>query len=152
MTEVNIYELSKTQWQKAMPKLLEQVISRNNNKVHVLCDDENYMQELDDLLWTFEQLAFVPHATYKDKQLESNPIVLSVNDNINNKANILVITGTKIPSNLQAFEKIIIMYQNTDKIRRDMVNNHCKKFNELNIKCNFFKQNGVGSWERSMGV
>lgn len=151
MTEGNFYTLVKSQWNKSLPKLLEQIISRGN-KVHVFCDDEAFMNELDNLIWTFEQLAFVPHGTFKDPMPEVTPIILSTEENKLNNANILVITGKKLPSNLSDFDKIIFMHHETDKIAREQILGHMKILEKNGIKHNFFRQNGTGSWERAINV
>ena len=151
MTEANIYILQKSPWQKAFPKLLEQVVSRNN-RIHVFCDDENFMKECDDLLWTFEQLAFLTHANANDPLPMEQPILLSTAEDILNKANILAITGAKLPSNAKVFDKIILMVQEDDRIAYDKVKTHIKGLESQAIKCNFFKQSATGSWERTSSI
>lgn len=148
MSEANIYILQKSLWKKAFPKLLEQVIARNN-KVHVFCDNENFMRECDDLLWTFEQLSFLTHATANDPLPLEQPILLSTAENILNNANILVVTGAKLPTNTKIFEKVLLMVQEGDKIAREIIKTHIIGLESQSIKCNYFRQSPTGSWERT---
>jgi DNA polymerase-3 subunit chi len=148
MTEANIYTLTKTPWQKAFPKLLEQIVA-NKNRVHVICDNDNFMADLDELIWTFEQLSFIPHATMKDHNFKQSPILLSTEEENSNQATILAVTGKKIPGNVKSYEKLIYMYHEEDKLAHETVKNFIGELQKQSIVCNFFKQNGSGSWERS---
>jgi DNA polymerase III subunit chi len=147
MTEANIYQLSKSLWVKSFPKLLEGIINKGN-KVLVYCDSEEYMAKLDDLLWTFEQLAFLPHATAKDDQKEAQPILLNTTDANLNNANVLAIAGKSLPKDLAQFEKIVLMYEGSDLLSEDFIRNTINVFQSKSISYTVFKQNATGAWEK----
>lgn len=147
MTEANIYQLSKSLWIKSFPKLLEGIINKGN-KVLVYCDSEEFMAKLDDLLWTFEQLAFLPHATVKDDRKEVQPILLNTTDSNLNNANVLAIAGKSLPKDLTRFEKIVLMYQSNDPISEDFIKNTINVFQSNSIGYTVFKQNTSGAWEK----
>ena len=50
---------------------------RLGNRVYLLAPDKPAAHELDDLLWTFSQGSFVPHALYKqDTDTDSHPVLV----------------------------------------------------------------------------
>lgn len=147
MTEVLIYRPTKVSAQKVLPKLLESVIAKGNN-VHILCETDDQVAQLDDFLWTYEQLSFLPHATYKDEQVEKQPIILSVeNKNLNN-ASVLVMMSQKLPENFSDFSKLIYIADSNqgdlfEKAKAECANN--------NLKFDCFVQNEKG-WEKKEGA
>lgn len=142
MTEVLIYRPTKIAPQKVLPKLLESVIAKGNN-VHILCENDEQVKVLDDYLWTYEQLSFLPHATYQDDLLEKQPIVLSVNDNNLNNASVLVLSEPKLPQNFSIFSKVIYISDSEDNkleaLKKDCANK--------NLQVSSFVQNEKG-WEK----
>ena len=147
MTEANIYQLSKSLWVKSFPKLLEGIVNRGN-KVLVYCESDEFMAKLDDLLWTFEQLAFLPHATYKDERKEEQPILLNTTESNPNNSNVLAIAGKFLPKELTKFEKIVLMYESNDLTSEDFIKNAMKTFERKSISYTIFKQNTAGAWEK----
>lgn len=148
MTEANIYRLSKTLWGKAFPKLLENIIAKGN-KIHILCQDQQILESLDDLLWTYEQLSFLPHATIQDQRPNDQPIILSTNTTTLNKANIVAIAGNILPDNISSFEKIIYMYEANDMVANDFLKDKLSHLEKSGIKINYFTQSAAGNWERT---
>ena len=49
-------------------------------KILIIGEDKSQMDTLDDLLWTFEQISFLPHSF--ESEYESTPIVLCMIDNL----------------------------------------------------------------------
>ena len=49
-------------------------------KILIIGEDKSQIDTLDDLLWTFEQISFLPHSF--ESEYESTPIVLCMIDNL----------------------------------------------------------------------
>lgn len=147
MAEVNIYRLSKTSWYKSFPKLLENIIAKGN-RVYIFCQNQQLLESLDESLWSYEQLSFLPHATTSDPRPADQPILLSSNINNINNANILAIIGNAIPDNIISFEKIIYMYEANDVVAKDFIQNKIPALKEMGIKLNYYNQNSLGAWEK----
>ena len=143
MTEVLIYKPTKTAPEKVLPKLLESVIAKGNN-VHILCENDEQIKTLDDYLWTYEQLSFLPHATYKDDLVEKQPIVLSINDNNLNNASVLVLTEPKLPQNFSKFSKGIYISDVAENDKSEILEKECAN---NNLQISSFLQNEKG-WEK----
>lgn len=71
--------------------------------------DEETLQQLDQLLWTFSGTDFVPHC-YQDaptEVLENSPIVLGPHPEEHTAQAILLNLGSDLPAGFDAFERII---------------------------------------------
>lgn len=143
MTEVLIYKPTKTPPQKILPKLLESVIAKGNN-VHILCSNDEQVKTLDDYLWTYEQLSFLPHATYQDDLVEKQPIVLSINDNNLNNASVLVLNEPKLPQRFSKYAKVIYICDIEEKDSLDALQKECAN---NNLQISSFVQYEKG-WEK----
>lgn len=145
--EVNLYKIPEANFFKVLPKLLESIVARGN-KIVLLATNDEQISSLDDLLWVYNQLSFLPHATYKDELREENPIYItsSEQDNIIKANFIAVISENYIPLNLNAYEKYLFFYnEQTLNITKERI----KKINEMGGVCNFITQDQKGQWIKS---
>ena len=145
--EVNFYKIPEANFFKILPKLLESIIARDN-KIILLAANDEQISLLDDLLWVYSQLSFLPHATYKDELREENPIYITTSeqDNIIKANFIAVISENYVPFNLNAYEKYLFFYnEQTLNTAKDKI----KKINEMGGVCNFITQDQKGQWIKS---
>ena len=149
MQEINIYELTKTPWTKAFPKLVE-TISSKGNKVVVLCKNSESLQEMDNLLWTFEQLSFLPHVTENDPMIDQTPVLLVANNEAIAKkfSNIFALSHLEIPDEyLDQNGKFLLMFESENEVQKSLVDKAEKQANEKGMKVSKFIQTEKG-WGR----
>jgi DNA polymerase III subunit chi len=148
MTDSNIYQLTKLTWSKYFPKLVESILNKGN-KIFIYCESDKLLKELDEFLWTYEQLSFLPHATHIDEVPNKQPILLSTSEDNLNNANVLLVAGKCLPKNLLKFEKVILMYELNDALYTDFIKNVVMtEFVKNNINYSVFTQNLAGIWEK----
>lgn len=82
MLQANFYQLQTAPIKSAFPKLLENLFTKEKT-VQIVCTNDAEVEYYDMLIWTYSQLSFIPHSTYKDKYIkeQSAYITLDVNDN-----------------------------------------------------------------------
>lgn len=141
MKELNIYYPNKSFTVKFLPKILEQVSSKGHKSL-VLCNDLSQMAKIDEYLWSYEQLSFLPHVTENDEEIAQSPIVLCTKM-LNNDADVLVIPG-EVPGDLNQFSSrfnkiICICNDNQQAIPDDKIEG---------FKVSRFKQNDSGAWSK----
>lgn len=74
------------------------------NRVCLLADDRDQAGRLDDLLWTFRDISFVPHALADSADAEGVPILISWDTSPT--ADVLVNIGDRLPSTTDKFDRI----------------------------------------------
>ena len=96
MARLDLHTLETPKRARQLAALLEQ-LHREGERVVVWVADEGRRQILDDYLWTFEKLAFVPHLLWSSRLGEvDDPIVLVGEPANPNHASILVV-GDDLP-------------------------------------------------------
>ena len=82
MTRVDFYVL-----EQPTPRALDLVVCRlaekaflQGHRVHVRCASAAHAEALDDLLWTFHDTSFVPHALLGTPEAQQVPVVVDAGD------------------------------------------------------------------------
>ena len=66
MKSITFYQVQSTLYKVTIPKVIIKILEVAK-KVNFLCKDEDEMEYLDSLMWSFSQLSFIPHSTENDK-------------------------------------------------------------------------------------
>lgn len=143
MTQAIIYKLTNNPWSKVFPKVVESIVNKGN-RIHVLAE-EKMVALIDDLLWSFEQLSFLPHATCGDANLADQPIVISHNSDVKNGAKVLALANRDLPDNFQEFEKIICLF---DSESEQKIPQMLSQLSEKKVDAQLYLQNDKGAWAK----
>ncbi len=77
-------------------------------KIVLFCRDRIQLNQLDEALWTFSELDFLPHIVANDPKASRTPVILTDSDGINlPHYQILVNLSDTIPSNFAQFERLL---------------------------------------------
>jgi len=77
-------------------------------KIVLFCRDRTQLIQLDEALWTFSELDFLPHAVINDPKASRTPVILTDSDDIKlPDYQILVNLSDSIPSNFAQFERLL---------------------------------------------
>ena len=84
---------------------------KNKSRVILTSQNNQLIKDLDGLLWTFEQISFIPHSTY-DNFDESTPVFLCNKNILPNSFdlssfNVLINLDEDIPNDYKNYEKIV---------------------------------------------
>ncbi len=75
MTAIQFYHLTATPLERALPKLLEKALAGGFRALLVAPSDER-VEQLNQLLWTYDPNSFLPHGSVKDGHVDEQPILL----------------------------------------------------------------------------
>ena len=79
MAEVGFYHLLTMPLDRALPKLLERAVA-DGQRVVVVAGSPERVDYLNDLLWTYDDAAFLPHGAARDGNAERQPVWLAAAD------------------------------------------------------------------------
>ena len=114
MAEILFYHLQGQSLEKVLPALLEKSLERGWRAV-VQTSSEERLEALDAHLWTFRDDSFLPHGTWREAQAGEQPIVLTVNDDNPNGAQIrFLIEGAPVPTDAAAYQRIVLIFDGED--------------------------------------
>ncbi len=79
-----------------------------DSKMVLFSHDKTVLNKLDEALWTFQELLFLPHAMLGDPQASRSPIILTSDDHGEMPHHdILVNLSSKIPACYDQFDRLI---------------------------------------------
>lgn len=135
MQVLKIYQIQKTYFSNTLGRLTYKIYNTSNN-VQIVCK-KNDINIIDDILWTFDKLSFIPHHTENDnisiEGIKSVYITTTASDKYDN---IIYISHTPT------------IYGHTTYI----IDTQCNKYNEFVKKLPKYRikihtQKNDGSWE-----
>jgi DNA polymerase III subunit chi len=85
------------------------------NRVYIEAASEEQAQALDNLLWTFKQGSFLPHARQDGK---AAPILIGHGAEPQTEAQVLINLGTEIPTFYPRFERVAELVGPGDAVRQ----------------------------------
>jgi DNA polymerase IIIc chi subunit len=115
------YDVKEDKKPKALCKLIETIVNRGI-KVFFLLPDTDAVGYWDALLWTYEQLSFLPHVGPEDALATVTPVLMSEKEvEPLNNATVLVCAEPILPTHdfLKKFEKLV--YMSSDAVRMENI-------------------------------
>lgn len=106
MTQVEFFEVLGPRWQLALCAQVEQAFAAGQ-RVYLLADGEAGARHLDDLLWTFREDSFVPHALWQGETAVPEPVAVGWWEGNPNGANCLVLCRPAVPERVDGFARVI---------------------------------------------
>ncbi len=103
--------------------------------VLILCPDADFMQQLDETLWTIQPEAFLPHAIAGEitEDNAKQPILLSTSINQDNQANVLINGGLEVPPELTGFSHIVDFVDAWDEDLKQASRERFKTYRQLSF-------------------
>ncbi len=96
MTETLFYHLERRSLDDVLPGILEKTLERGWRAV-IRADSSERADAIDSLLWTYNDQTFLPHAQSGDGDPRRQPVLITVEDENPNNANVLFCIGGAMP-------------------------------------------------------
>jgi DNA polymerase III subunit chi len=114
VTEVLFYHLQHQPLERVLPTLLEKSLERGW-RVIVQSSSEERVEALDAHLWTYKDSSFLPHGTPKGGDAAEQPILLTVDSDNRNGANVrFLIDGAPLPEDAENYDRIVLIFDGDD--------------------------------------
>ena len=149
MTRIDFYHLQKQSLDEVLPKLVEKAYSLNK-KIKITIGNEERVEAVNSLLWTFNDEKFIPHGSKKDGFSEMQPIFISSeNDNPNNAVLLFVIDDADIDiEKISDFERIFYIFDGNSEFSLNKARILWKALKNCDNQINYWQQNSSGKWEQ----
>ena len=120
MTQVDFYLLpdDSVQQRVVFACRLADKAYRLGNRVFIHTESAEQSRQLDDLLWTFQQNSFVPHAIYQDAQHNPPPVLLAHDAEPDASRQVLINLAAEVPLFFSRFERVAELVNQDADIRR----------------------------------
>jgi DNA polymerase-3 subunit chi len=108
--DITFYHLTSKPIEKTLPNLAFKIFE-SGQRALILCKDENQMDELNHILWSFSTKKFIPHGSMKDESPELQPVLLSTNiGDLHNSPEIVIILNEQDIQDNSSFKKYSYMF------------------------------------------
>ena len=99
------------------------------NHVYMHTETEDTAKKLDDLLWTFRDISFVPHEIYNETENNEAPITIGFGNHFPNHSQVMINLDYKIPEFAEKFSRIIEIVENNEK-KKEIARQRYRQYKE----------------------
>lgn len=152
MTEVLFYHLERRSLDDALPGLIEKTLERGWKAI-VKTESAERAEAIDNLLWTYNERSFLPHAQAGDGEASRQPVFITLEDGNPNDANVLFVVGGAEPSggvigSASPFSRVVLMFDGRDDAALARARTAWKGAREAGCDVTYWKESAAGKWER----
>ena len=90
----------------------------NGKRVHIHAADERAASSLDDLLWTFRDISFVPHALFSANGVESDPVTIGYGSHYPTHNEVVINLDQAIPEYFSSYDRVIEIVGGSEQHRQ----------------------------------
>jgi DNA polymerase III subunit chi len=147
MTEVGFYHLLHLPLERALPKLLEKALERGHRAI-VLAGSPERVEDLNSVLWTYDERSWLPHGGSGDGPAGEQPIFLTVEDENPNGADVLVAIDGRTPAKTEGFARIIDMFDGQDEAMVAAARQRWRGYLDQGFDLTYWQQTEAGGWAK----
>jgi DNA polymerase-3 subunit chi len=152
MTETLFYHLETRSLEQVLPGLIEKSLQRGWRAV-VRTDSSERSDALDTLLWTYDDQSFLPHAQSGDGDPVRQPVLITVEDENPNGAQILFCVGGAQPGDWAdgkwaELTRIVMLFDGRDAAMLDTARAAWKDARAAGHDVTYWKQTPAGKFEK----
>ncbi len=147
MTEVLFYHLQNTALESVLPPLLEKSLERGW-RVVVQADSEERVDALDAHLWTYRDESFLPHVTWRERDMEGQPIVLVVDEANPNAASVRFLVEAALPADAGQYERLVLIFNGDDDDAVAAARAAWKDCKARDFTATYWQRDEQGRWVR----
>jgi len=148
MTEIRFYHLQGQKLESVLPMLLEKSMERGWRVVVQGGSDER-LEALDAHLWTYRDDGFLPHGTSREPDAAMQPVLLTANDGNPNSASVrFLIDGAPMPTDAEAYERIVLVFDGTDDEAVAAARAHWNDAKARGLPASYWQPDEAGRWQQ----
>ena len=118
MPRVDFYLLSNESGMYKFACIMASKAWSAGNHVYMYTETEDTAKKLDDLLWTFRDISFVPHEIYNETENNEVPIAIGFGNHFPKHSQVMINLDYKIPEFAEKFSRIIEIVENNEKNKK----------------------------------
>ena len=152
MTEVLFYHLAHRSLDDMLPSLVEKTLERGWRAL-IRAESADRAAAIDALLWTYNDQTFLPHAQAGDGDAACQPVLITMESDNPNNANVMFLVGGATPpewdgdfANMLA--RIVLMFDGRDAEALAAVRASWKQAKAANHDVTYWKESASGKFEK----
>ena len=149
MTETLFYHLERRSLDDVLPGLLEKTLERGWRAV-IRTESSERADAIDNLLWTYNDQTFLAHAQSGDGNPKRQPVLITVEDENPNGANVLFCVGGATPSwkSVGDLTRVVLMFDGRDEAMLSTARAAWKDAKAAGHDVTYWKESPSGKFEK----
>jgi DNA polymerase-3 subunit chi len=152
MTETLFYHLERRVLEEILPGLVEKSLERGWRAM-IRTDSAERSEALDNLLWTYDDQSFLAHAQSGDGEAARQPVLITVEDENPNGAQILFCVGGAGPADwgdqsLAGLARIVLLFDGRDSAALSVARDAWKSAKASGHDVTYWKESPSGKFEK----
>ncbi len=139
------YHLETQPLQTVLPLLLEKTLSRGWRAILRFSSTER-LDAIDSALWTYRDDSFLPHGTMRDSFGEKQPIILTLDGDCPNRAQVLFLLELAQEQAPERFERVIRLFDGADEDAKAMARAEWREAKAQGRNVSYWRQNESAAW------
>ena len=143
MTETLFYHLERRALEDVLPGLVEKSLERGWRAV-IKTESSERSDALDNLLWTYDDQSFLAHAQLGDGEATRQPVLITVEDENPNGAQILFYVGgaaaVGLGRSLSSLARVVMLFDGRDQTFVDRARAAWKKAKDAGHDVTYWKE------------
>jgi len=145
MTEIFFYHLQKTNFEEALPLLLEKTLELGKRAI-VKVGSSAYAERLDTHLWNYQKDSWLPHGIDTDSYSECQPIWLTTIDENPIGATFLFFADGAHSADVSAFERCFELFDGNDRSHLTRARDLWQSYKNAGHDLKYLMQSDDGKW------
>ncbi|MGH6855576.1 MAG: DNA polymerase III subunit chi [Aestuariivirga sp.] len=146
MTEVRFYHLERQPLDSILPRMLQAGLERGWRAV-VQASSSERVESLSNLLWIFDDNAFLPHGSQADGAAHLQPIWLTAADENPNGANVRFYVDGARPLDITGLTRAVVIFDGNDEAAVALAREDWKRFQSEGSEVSYWQQDDQGRWQ-----
>lgn len=149
MPQADFYHLQKQTLENVLPKLLEKAYA-TGKRIKVKIGNEERVEFINGILWTYDDQSFIPHGSKKDGFAEDQPVWLTAgDDNPNNAEFLFLVDGALVAAEEAAkYERVFNIFDGNMQSAVEQARAFWKELKAAGFTINYWQQNDAGRWQQ----
>jgi DNA polymerase-3 subunit chi len=154
VSEVLFYHLERRSLEDALPGLVEKTLERGWRAL-IKCESADRMQAIDNLLWTYSEQTFLPHAMKGDGDAARQPALITVEEGNDNRADVMFLVGGAAPppwdsEAAMSLTRIVLMFDGRDPSALDAARAAWAAAKAAGHDATYWKETPGGKFEKQL--
>jgi DNA polymerase III subunit chi len=146
VAEISFYHLSSTPLERALPRLLEEAVSKGHRAV-VKAPSPERVEALDRALWSFGEASFLAHGSTRDGNPREQPIWLTAEAENPNGATLLVLVEGAEWGAFSSFARLIDLFDGNDAAAVESARALWRRARAQGLSLSYWQETASG-WQR----
>jgi DNA polymerase III subunit chi len=152
MTEVLFYHLERRSLEDVLPGLVERSLAKPW-RVLIKCESADRAAAIDNLLWTYDDQSFLPHAQLGDGDAGRQPVLITVEEmNANNAHVLFLVGGAATPPwdspLVQSFARVVVLFDGRDPEALSAARQNWTEAQAASHAVTYWKESPSGKFEK----